>query len=119
MNSDVRNLLIVAGLGVGFVFLFTYKKKPKEPIVPASNKFSVPQVEIETTASKQKKIDQENAVTALKAMRKAIDSGEPEKVLNDLINECLKSYEIKLVYNRKTKLLKAMNTKGIVIAEEE
>jgi hypothetical protein len=122
MNNDIRNLLIVLGLGTGFVFLLTYKKKPKESKeqkIEASNKFAIPQVEVETTASKQKKIDQENAIVALKAMRQAIDAGECENDLQEITTECSKELNIKVVFNKKTKLLKALNSKGIVIAEEE
>lgn len=52
-------------------------------------------------------------------MREAINSGEKKAELDKLSSIILKEQGIKVVLNKKDNLLKAMNKKGNVIAEEE
>ena len=52
-------------------------------------------------------------------MRQAIDAGEKKSELDKLSAMILKENCIKVVISKKTGLLRAMNKKGNVVAEEE
>ena len=52
-------------------------------------------------------------------MREAINAGEKKVELDKLSAMVLKEHGIKVVISKKTGLLRAMNKKGSVIAEEE
>lgn len=112
MNKEVKTLLITLGVALGFVWLFKPKKGTGKST--ENKKYSEPK---EASGDIQK--EKENAVVGLQAMREAINSGEKKSELDKLSAIILKEQGIKIVISKKTGLLRAMNKKGTLIAEEE
>jgi hypothetical protein len=112
MNKEVKTLLITLGVALGMVWIF----KPRKNNTNSSNnnKFSEPKV-----ATEEVKKEKENAVVGLQAMREAINSGEKKAEIDKLSQIILKENGVKVIISKKTGLLRAMNKKGDVIAEEE
>jgi hypothetical protein len=112
MNKEVKVLL--ASLGVAFVILWLVKPKGNKEEKAIDNKYSEPK-----EATEDVKKEKENAIIGLQAMREAIDSGEKKAELDKLSAMVLKEHGVKVLISKKTGLLRAMNKKGNVVAEEE
>jgi hypothetical protein len=112
MNKEVKTLLITLGVALGLIWIFKPKKDNAEKSV--NNKYSEPK-----EATEDVKKEKENAVIGLQAMREAINSGEKKAELDKLSAIILKENGVKVLISKKTGLLKAMNKKGSVVAEEE
>jgi hypothetical protein len=112
MNKEVQVLLITIAVSLGFIWILKPKKQTETKAL--GDKYSAPK-----EASDEVKKEKENAVVALQAMREAINSGEKKVELDKLSSIILKENGIKVVISKKTGLLRAMNKKGSVIAEEE
>jgi hypothetical protein len=112
MNKEVKTLLITLGVALGLIWIFKPKKDNAEKSV--NNKYAEPK-----EATEDVKKEKENAVVGLQAMREAINSGENKVELDKLSAIILKENGVKVLISKKTGLLKAMNKKGSVVAEEE
>lgn len=112
MNKELKVLLVTLGVALGLVWIFRPKKD--DGTKSLDDKYSVPK-----EATEDVKKEKENAVIGLQAMREAINSGEKKAELDKLSAMVLKEQGIKVVISKKTGLLRAMNKKGSVIAEEE
>jgi uncharacterized membrane protein len=112
MNKEVKILLITLGVALGFVWLFKPKKTSENNKL--KNKYAEPK-----EASEDLKKEKENAVIGIQAMREAINTGESKDDLEKLKSIILKENNIKILISKKTGLLKAVNKKGDLIAEEE
>lgn len=112
MNKEVKVLLVTLGVALGLVWIFKPKKDDGKKSL--DDKYSAPK-----EATEDVKKEKENAVIGLQAMREAINSGEKKAELDKLSAMILKEQGIKVVISKKTGLLRAMNKKGSVIAEEE
>ncbi len=112
MNKEVKVLLVTLGVALGLVWIF--KPKKDNGTKSSDDKYSAPK-----EATEDVKKEKENAVIGLQAMREAINSGEKKSELDKLSAMILKEQGIKVVISKKTGLLRAMNKKGSVIAEEE
>lgn len=112
MNRELKILLITIGVSLGFIWLLKPKKGTDTKKI--EDKYSEPK-----EADKNASVEKENAVIGLEAMREAINSGEKKAELDKLSAIILKERGIKILLNKKNNLLRAMNKKGDVIAEEE
>jgi hypothetical protein len=112
MNKEVKVLLVTLGVALGMIWIFKPRKDNGTKSV--DDKYSAPK-----EATEDVKKEKENAVIGLQAMREAINSGEKKSELDKLSAMILKEQGIKVVISKKTGLLRAMNKKGSVIAEEE
>jgi hypothetical protein len=112
MNKEVKVLLVTLGVALGLIWIF--KPKKDNGTKSLDDKYSAPK-----EATEDVKKEKENAVIGLQAMREAINSGEKKAELDKLSAMVLKEQGIKVVISKKTGLLRAMNKKGSVIAEEE
>ena len=112
MNKEVKVLLLTLGVALGMIWIFKPRKDNGTKSV--DDKYSAPK-----EATEDVKKEKENAVIGLQAMREAINSGEKKSELDKLSAMILKEQGIKVVISKKTGLLRAMNKKGSVIAEEE
>ena len=112
MNKEVKGLLVTLGVALGLIWIF--KPKKDNGTKSLDDKYSAPK-----EATEDVKKEKENAVIGLQAMREAINSGEKKVELDKLSAMVLKEQGIKVVISKKTGLLRAMNKKGSVIAEEE
>ena len=112
MNKEVKVLLVTLCVALGLVWIF--KPKKDDGTKSLDDKYSAPK-----EATEDVKKEKENAVIGLQAMREAINSGEKKAELDKLSAMVLKEQGIKVVISKKTGLLRAMNKKGSVIAEEE
>jgi nitrogen fixation protein FixH len=112
MNKEVKTLLVTLGVALGLIWLFKPKKDSETKVV--EDKYSAPKEATEDT-----KKEKEQAIVGLQAMRQAIDAGEKKSELDKLSAMILKENCIKVVISKKTGLLRAMNKKGSVVAEEE
>jgi hypothetical protein len=112
MNKEVKVLLVTLGVALGLVWIFKPKKDNETKSL--DDKYSAPK-----EATEDVKKEKENAVIGLQAMREAINSGEKKTELDKLSAMILKEQGIKVVISKKTGLLRAMNKKGNLIAEEE
>lgn len=112
MSKEVKLLFVTLGVSLGLIWLFKPKQGERKGVV---DKYTPPKEAKEDTSKK----DKENAVVGLEAMREAINSGESKAELDKLSAIILKEKGIKIVISKKTSLLRAMNKKGNVIAEEE
>jgi hypothetical protein len=112
MNKEVKVLLVTLGVALGLIWIF--KPKKDNGTKSLDDKYSAPK-----EATEDVKKEKENAVIGLQAMREAINSGEKKVELDKLSAMVLKEQGIKVVISKKTGLLRAMNKKGSVIAEEE
>lgn len=115
MNKEVKTLLITLGVALGLVWIF----KPKKGDSTSTSTSSTGKYLEPKEATEDVKKEKENAVIGLQAMREAINSGEKKAELDKLSAMILKENGIKVVISKKTSLLRAMNKKGNVIAEEE
>jgi hypothetical protein len=112
MSKELKVLLITIGVSLGLLWILKPKKELKSK--ETKNKYAEPK-----EADKKKLDEKENAVVGIQAMREAINSGEKKAELDKLSSIILKENGIKVLISKKNGLLKAMNKKGDVIAEEE
>lgn len=112
MDKNTKTFIITLA---GAIVLF-WLLKPKGSIISKSstNKFSEPKV-ADSTKVKAK----EDAVIGLQAMREAIDNNEPKKELDKLSSIIFQDYGVKIMFNKKAGLLRAMDKSGKVLAEEQ
>lgn len=115
MGREEKSLLVSLAIALAILWIFKPKKNgsntEEEVIV---DKYKEPKVVEED----DKKI-KDDAVVGLQAMREAINNGESVRELDKLKNMILQENGIKIMINRKTKKLRAMEKNGSVIAEEE
>ncbi len=116
MNRETKTLLASIAVALAILWIFKPKKQSdsSETEGKEDSKFKMPKV-----LEDDKKKVQDNAVIGLQAMRDAINSGESSGELNKLKNLILKDYGIKVLINKTTKKLKAVDKKGNTIAEED
>jgi hypothetical protein len=112
MNKEVKVLLVTLGVALGLIWIFKPKKDNAEKSV--NNKYAEPK-----EATEDVKKEKENAVVGLQAMREAINSKEKKEEIDKLRSIILKENGVNIVISKKTGLLRAMNKKGNLIAEEE
>jgi hypothetical protein len=113
MSKELKTLFITLGAALVFIYLLKPKSSKKKDNTTDS-KYSAPK-EADSALQKEK----ENAVIGIQAMREAINSGESKAELDKLSAMILKEKGIRVILSVKTKLLKAVNKKGKVLAEEE
>jgi hypothetical protein len=115
MDRETKTLLVSIGIGLAILWIFKPKKNgstaEEEVIV---DKYQEPKV----VAEDDKKI-KDDAIIGLQAMREAINNGENVRELDKLKSMILQENGIKIMINKKTKMLRAMKKDGSVIAEEE
>ena len=107
MEKEIRNVLIVTAV-VAVIFWLV---KPKNKLVFQKD-LSKPSI-----ANNPEK-EYENAVTAIKAMRAAINAGESQEALNDLNKEIISMYNLKVFTDENHKLI-VRNKQKKAIAREE
>ena len=107
MEKEIRNVLIVTAV-VAVVFWLV---KPKNKLVFQKD-LSKPSI-----ANNPEK-EYENAVTAIKAMREAINAGESQEALNELNKEIISMYNLKVFTDENHKLI-VRNKQKKAIAREE
>jgi hypothetical protein len=113
MNKEQKTLFIV--IGVAIIALYFLRPKSDKKSEPSKQgKYPAPK-----EADSQVQKDKENAVIGIQAMREAINAGESKAELDKLSKMILKEQDIKVLLSAKTKLLKAVDKKGKVLAEEE
>jgi hypothetical protein len=115
MDRETKTLLASIGIGLAILWLFKPKKNSsttEEEVVV--DKYKEPKV----VAEDDKKL-KDDAVVGLQAMREAINNGENVRELDKLKNMILQENGIKIMINKKTKKLRAMEKNGSIIAEEE
>jgi hypothetical protein len=61
----------------------------------------------------------ENADTGIRAMREAINAGEPKRKLDELKTIISKEYGVTIMANKQTGKLRAMSKEGKVLLEEK
>ena len=113
MNKEVKVLLVTLAVSLGLIWVFKPRKSSNEKN-DSSNKYAEPKV-----ASEDVKKEKESAVVGLQAMREAINAGESKSELEKLKSLILKEHGVKVLISTKSGLLRAMNKKGNVVAEEE
>jgi hypothetical protein len=113
MNKEVKVLLVTLAVSLGLIWVFKPRKSSNSK-TDSNSKYSEPKV-----ATENVKKEKESAVVGLQAMREAINSGESKTELEKLKSIILKEHGVKVLISKKTGLLRAMNKKGDVIAEEE
>lgn len=106
MDKEIRNVIIVLASAVLVIYLI----KPKNKKLFSKN---LDKPEIATNPEKEF----ENAVTAIKAMRSAINAGEPIEELNALNKEIISMYNVKVFTDDNGKLV-ARNKQKKAIAKE-
>jgi len=115
MDRETKTLLASIGIGLAILWIFKPKKNSsstEEEVVV--DKYKEPKV----VAEDDKKI-KDDAVIGLQAMREAINNRESVRELDKLKNMILQENGIKIMINKKTKKLRAMEKNGSIIAEEE
>ena len=112
MDKNTKTLFITLGGALLLIWLLRPKNtKSKKELLNV--KYSEPK-QVSDTENKLK----ENAVIGLQAMREAIDSKESKKELDKLSSMILQDYGVKIMINKKTRLLRAMSKEGKVISQE-
>lgn len=112
MDKNTKTLFITLGGALLLIWLLRPKSsKSKKDLLDV--KYAEPK-QVSDTETKLK----ENAVIGLKAMREAINNKESKKELDKLSSMILQDYNVKIMINKKTGLLRAMSKQGKVISEE-
>ena len=113
MDKDTKILLLT--FGVAFVILWYIKPKGMKTSVKdmLGVKYAEPKKANDTDLKAK-----ENAIVALQAMKDAIANKEPKKELDSLNAMILKDYGLKILGNKKTGKLRALDKSGKVVAEE-
>lgn len=117
MDKETKTFIV--SIGIALVLLWVFKPKKNGSGIDKTDdvlleKYQAPKV----VAEDEKKLKDE-AVVGLKAMREAINNGESARELDKLKNMILQENGIKIMISKNTKKLRAMDKKGVVIAEEE
>jgi len=107
MDKDTKNIFIVIAITAITIFLI----RPKKTSVFSKN---LDKPGISSNPDKE----YENAVTAIKAMREAIKSGEDQETLNELNKEIISMYNLKVFTDENSKLI-VRNKQKKAIAREE
>lgn len=107
MDKDIRNVLIVVAITAITIYLI----KPKSKSVFSKN-LDAPKI------ATNPEREYENAVTAIKAMRAAINAGESQEALNELNKEIISMYNLKVFTDENHKLI-VRNKQKKAIAREE
>lgn len=117
MDKETKTFIATIAIAIAILWLFKPRKnsnnKTKDSDVLV-DKYQEPKV-----ANEDEKKLKDDAVVGLQAMREAINKGEPARELDKLKNMILQESGIKIMISTSTKKLRAMDKKGIVIAEEE
>jgi hypothetical protein len=113
MDKETKTLLIT--FGVAFIILwFTRPKGMKTSVKDMLGvKYAEPKKASDTDLKAK-----ENATVALQAMKDAMANKEPKKELDSLNAMILKDYGLKILANKKTGKLRALDKSGKVVAEE-
>jgi hypothetical protein len=113
MDKETKTLLL--SFGVAFVILWLAKPKGMKASVKnmLGSKYAEPKKASDTDLKAK-----ENAIVALQAMKDAIANKEPKKELDSLNAMILKNYGLKILANKKTGKLRALDKSGKVVAEE-
>ena len=112
MDRETKTLFISIGGALLLIWLLRPKSsKSKKDLL------DVKYAEPKQVSDKDTKL-KENAVIGLKAMREAINNNESKKELDKLSSMILQDYNVKIMMNKKTGLLRAMSKEGKVISEE-
>lgn len=112
MDKETKTLFITLGGALLLIWLLKPKSgKSKKGLL------DVKYAEPKQVSDKDTKL-KENAVIGLQAMREAINSKESKKELEKLSSMISQDYDVKVMMNKKTGLLRAMSKDGKVISEE-
>ena len=112
MDKNTKTLFITLGGALLLIWLLRPKNsKSKKGLL------DVKYAEPKQVSDNDKKL-KENAVIGLQAMREAIDNNENKKELDKLSSMILQDYGVKVMINKKTRLLRAMCKDGKVITQE-
>jgi len=112
MNKETKTLFITLGGALLLIWLLR-PKNSKSTKGLLDIKYAEPK-QVSDTENKLK----ENAVIGLQAMREAINNKECKKELDKLSSMILQDYNVKIMINKKTGLLRAMSKDGKVISQE-
>ena len=124
MDSETKNLLKILGVAVIILYLTRPKSKGKKSLIPSSKSSAGSGGRKNTVAPpKSKKLTEDelfgNAVISIKAVRKAVNSNEPDSEIAKLNRILIKDYGIKVFKCKDNKKLIARDSKGNEIAKEE
>lgn len=113
MDKETKTLFIT--LGVALVILWLVRPKGMKTSVKnmLGEKYAEPKKASDTDLKAK-----ENAIIALQAMKDAIANKEGKKELDALNAMILKDYGLKILANKKTGKLRALDKSGKVVAEE-
>jgi hypothetical protein len=113
MDKETKTLLIT--FGVALVILWFVRPKGMKTSVKdmLGSKYAEPKKASDTDLKAK-----ENATVALQAMKDAMANKEPKKELDSLNAMILKDYGLKILANKKTGKLRALDKSGKVVAEE-
>ena len=112
MDKETKTLFITLGGALLLIWLL----KPKST-KSKSSLLDVKYAEPKTVNDAELK-NKENAVIGLKAMREAIDNKESKQALDKLSTMIFQEYGVKITFNKKTGLLRAMSKEGKEISRE-
>ena len=113
MDNETKDILKILGVAVLVLFLLKPKKGKGKKI---NNPIAEPKVD-KTEAVSEKEF--ENAVISIKAYRSALNNNESPSELEKLNRILLKENGIKVFLCSKSGKLKARNSKGQDVANEE
>ena len=125
MDKETMNILKILGVAIVILYLTRPKSKGKksQPVTSSGGGSSSPSLKGSVAPPKSQKssedVEFDNAVISIKAVRKAIDSGEPDSEISKLNRILIKDYGLKVFKCRKTEKLIARDSKGKDIAKEE
>ena len=113
MDKETKTLLITFGVAI-IILWFT---RPKGMKTSVKDMLGVKYAEPKKASDNDLKA-KESATVALQAMKDAIANKEPKKELDSLNAMILKDYGFKILVNKKTGKLRALDKSGKVVAEE-
>lgn len=113
MDKETKTLLITFGVALVILWL----AKPKGMKNSAKDLLKVGYAEPKKANDSDLKA-KENATVALQAMKDAMANKEPKRELDKLNAMILKDYGLKILANKKTGKLRALDKSGKVVAEE-
>ncbi len=129
MDSETKNLLKILGVAVVILYLTRPKSKGKKTSIPqksgsgstSGGGSSLRKNTVSPPKTKQLSEDElfKNAVISIKAVRKAVNSNEPDSEIAKLNRILIKDYGIKVFKCKDNKKLIARDSKGNEIAKEE
>ncbi len=113
MDKETKTLLITFGVALVILWL----AKPKGMKTSAKDLLNVGYAEPKKANDSDLKA-KENATVGLQAMKDAMANKEPKRELDKLNAMILKDYGLKILANKKTGKLRALDKSGKVVAEE-